>query len=498
MKIRLIPACRQAGVKSVFYFFNVKTVESTRKVAHNTAIQIVGKAISTIFGLIAIGMMTRYLGVSQFGWYITAISFLQFIGILIDFGMTPVTAQMLSEQKYNKETLLKNLLGFRFVTATFFLTLAPLVALFFPYPIEVKHAIALLTISFLAIAMNQVFVGYYQTRLQMHVQAAGEVIGRIILVAGLWLMITGQYGFVPVMIVVGLSSIGYVLFMWAAASRTTKIRFAFDWHIWKSIMQKSWPIAISIIFNVVYLRGDVILLSWFQKFEEVGLYGAAYRVIDILGQTAMMMMGVILPLLAFAWSRNNKKQFKQQYQQAFDAMMLFAIPVTIGTIILAEPIIAFVAGNEFIAAGRPLQILSLAVFGVFFGAIFGHTAVAIDKQKQTMWVYISNAILSLIAYLIFIPKFGMYGAAWVTVFSEVYAGLFLFLVIRHYTNEILDYRTLFKLFFSAIVMAVIVLLLPNLHVIALAILGAGIYGIMVILTGAISKETLKSVLKLKV
>lgn len=466
------------------------TIQNTRKIAHNTAIQIAGKAISTLLGLIGIGMMTRYLGLEQFGWYITAISFLQFIGILIDFGMTPVSAQMLSEPAHDKDQLLRNLLGFRFISAVIFLSLSPAISLLFPYPTEVKQAIALLTISFLAIAMNQVFVGYYQKKLTMHIQAIGDVIGRAVLVIGMWFMITNRAGFLPVMIVVGSASISYMLFLWIVATRATRIRLAFDLHIWKAIMHKSWPIAISIIFNVVYLRGDVILLSWFQKFEEVGLYGAAYRVIDILGQTAMMMMGVILPLLAFSWTHKKRDEFKKQYQQAFDAIMLFAVPVTIGTILLANKIMVFVAGTEFAMAGTPLQILAIAVFGVYFGAIFGHTAVAIDKQKQTMWIYISNAIISLIAYLYFIPRFGMYGAAWVTVFSEIYAGLFLFLVISHYTKESLQYRALVKFLFSSVIMAIGIILLPNLHVVLLAIIGAVIYGIMIILTRAVSRNTL--------
>ena len=111
------------------------------KIAHNTIIQIVGKIISTIFGLLAVGMMTRYLGTEKFGWYVTAITFLQFVGILIDFGLIPVTAQMLSEPTDDKEKLLKNLLGFRLTTALIFLGVAPFIAMFLPYPLEVKIAI---------------------------------------------------------------------------------------------------------------------------------------------------------------------------------------------------------------------------------------------------------------------------------------------------------------------------------------------------------------------
>jgi len=472
-------------------------MSTTRKIAHNTIIQIVGKIFSTALGLLALGMMTRYLGTEQFGWYITTISFLGFIGILIDFGLIPVTAQMMSEPTHNKKELFKNLISFRFFTALLFLAIAPAIALFFPYPAQVKQAIALTAVAFLGVAMNQVFLGFYQTKLKMHIQVIGENIGRIILVVGLWLLIAKGASFLPLMIIVVLNSLAYTAVLWIGAKKYTPVSFAFDWSIWKAIMTKMWPIAISIIFNVVYLKGDIIILSLFKTQTEVGIYGAAYRVIDILAQTAMMLMGVMLPLLAFAWARQLKDDFKKYYQQAFDAMMLLAIPMMVGTIVLADKIMYLVGGEEFIISGRPLQILAIAVFGLYLGAVFGHAAVAINKQKQTMWIYISNAIITLIGYLIFIPMYGMYGAAWMTVFSELYAGLLLWATIKHYSQEKLELKTFSKIILASIVMGSILILLPNLNIFMLIILGIITYGIMIILTQAISRETIREIISIK-
>lgn len=492
----------------------------TRAIAHNTIIQIAGKIISVFLGLVALGMMTRYLGHEQFGWYITTVSFLQFVGILIDFGLIPVTAQMLAEDKARADDeadmycspfikgelpatnrsevrgsiLLKNLLGFRLVTAIIFLGLAPLIALFFPYPREVKIAIGFSTLSFLGTAMNQVLVGFYQTKLKMYLQVIGENIGRIVLVLGLWLLISQKASFLPIMIVIMLSSVSYTAFLWIAAYKETDAGLAFDMTEWKRIMRKMWPVAISIVFNVIYLKGDTIILSLFRSQAEVGVYGAAYRVIDILAQTAMMLMGVILPVLAFNWSRNLVDVFRKHYQQAFDAMMLLAVPMTVGTIMLADRAMTLVAGKDFAISAKPLQILALAVFGVYLGAVFGHTAVAINRQKETMWIYISDAILTLIGYFIFVPKFGMYGAAWMSVFSELYAGILLWLTIQHYSKESIKLATFGKIILASILMAATLYTFDQLHVVLLVAIGIAVYGAMLLAFGAISKETVKEIL----
>jgi O-antigen/teichoic acid export membrane protein len=472
-------------------------MSTMRKIAHNTLVQIIGKISSTILGLIALGMMTRYLGQEQFGWYITVISFLGFVGILIDFGLVPVTAQMMSEPKFDKKELFKNLLAFRFVSALILLGLTPLTALLFPYTKEVKIAISFTTISFLAIAMNQVLIGFYQTRLKMHFQAIGENIGRIVLVVGLILLIKNQASFLQIMGVVVASSVAYTVFIWARANRESPAGFAYNPRIWKAIVTKMWPIAIAIIFNVVYLKGDVILLSVFRAQTEVGIYGAAYRVIEILTQLAMMLMGVMLPLLTYSWTRNKKKDFKKYYQQSFDFMMMLAVPMMVGVIVLAEGIMTLVAGHEFATSEQALQILAIAVFGLYLGAVFGHTAVALNKQKKVLWIYITTAIITLIGYLIFIPQYGMFGAAWMTVFSELYAGTLLFFSVKHYSQEKLQIQTFAKIIFASLVMASVLSLLQNLHVLVLVALGGTIYALLLLAFGAISKSTLKEIVSLK-
>jgi len=487
-----ISSLNQPAGRSVIRSF----MSLTKKLAINTASQMIGKIVSTFLGLIAIGMLTRYLGQEQFGWYITAITFLQFVGILIDFGLIPVTAQMMSEQYFDKTKLFKNILAYRFFTALLFLGFAPLALFFFPYPIEVKIAISFLTISFLAISMNQILVGLYQTKMKMHIQAIGEVIGRIVLVIGLYFFIHKGSGFLPLMGVVTSSSVAYMLVLLISARKETSLGFAFDKIIWKAITKKMWPIAIAIIFNVVYLKGDLILLSIMREQTEVGIYGAAYRVIDILSQTAMMIMGVMLPLLAYSWSKNNKQDFAHRLQLSFDTMMLLAVPMVISTAMLSTPIMRIIGGQNFVASGKPLQILALAILGVFIGSVFGHTAVAINRQKHVLWIYISSAVITLIGYLIFIPIYGMYGAAWMTVFSEMYTGLLLFGTIYYFVRQKIQLLNFIKITIASLIMGFSIYYLQSFSIFIIIPTAIIIYGIMILITKAISIETIREILSM--
>lgn len=494
----------------------------TKQLAHNTAAQLIGKIVSTFLGLIAIGILTRYLGVEKFGWYGTTLGFLQFIAIMIDFGLIPVTAQMMSEvPSHIKETntnslaeyrskLLKNLLGFRFVTAVVGLGIAPFIALLFPYPPEVKIAIAFTTISMLAVAMNQIFIGFYQSKLITYLQAMGEVIGRLVLLAGLFLCLYLQANFLSVMWAITLSSVAYTLALWFFTRKHAALGFAYNIDIWKRITIKMWPIALSIVFNVIYLRGDILILSFFRDQAEVGLYVAAYRVIDIIAQTAMMVMGLMLPLLAYAWSKGEDTKFKEHFQLSFNIMMMFAIPMSVGLIVLSRQIMTIVAGPEYVSAALPLTLLSLAVFGVYFGAVFGHVAVAVNRQKETLPVYISSAFITLILYFILVPRYGMVGAAAGSVFSEIFVGAFLYAVVKKYAKFSLSWVVVGKSLLAGVLMAGGILTLrPTLAIfgdgeaiygcVLLLILlsGSSIYGFVLLATKAISASTIQEIISFK-
>jgi len=464
----------------------------TKAIAKNTIIQIGGKTISTLLGLVAVAIMTRSLGVEKFGWYITATGFLQFIGILSDFGFTVTTANMLSEPHFEKQKLLNNLFTWRFITAFVFQLIGPAAILFFPYPDPVKIAVAIMAVSFFCISLNNIFIGYYQANLKMIVQMTGEILSRVVLVIGLFFVSAGKFGFLPAMSVVTLASIAYTSYLFY---KSPEVKFEYDKTISKAIFKKIWPTAITVIFNAFYLQGDRVILPLYATQTDVGLYGAAYRVLDIVTQSIAMIMGIMMPLIAFAWSRTMAEEFKKRCQTSFDLVALIVMPMMTGIIVLSTPIMNLVAGKEFTGSGGILKLLAIAIFGLAFGNIFGYINLAITRQRQAMWVYISDAVLTTAAYFILIPKYGMYGAAWATIFSELYAGFLLMLLAGFYSKFWPKLKAFGKIILASLVMGGFIFWLQPLNIIISILLGVAIYGACVLLFKIVSKETLLEILR---
>ncbi|MFZ5363887.1 MAG: flippase [Patescibacteria group bacterium] len=469
----------------------------TRQVAHNMIYQVGGKILSTILGLGALAMMTRYLGQDGYGGYTTIVSFLQFFGILVDFGLTLTTVQMISEPKADINKITSNIFTLRFFSAVIFLGLAPLVVLFFPYSATLKLGVALTTFSFLFIALNQVLIGLFQKNLRMEKVAIAENLGRVVLVAGIAAVIYFKAGLLAVMFAVILGSFANFLINFLFSLKYVRIRFVFDWPIWKEIYRRSWPIGLSIVFNLIYLKADVIVLSIFQSQATVGLYGASYRVLDVLTTLPMMFAGLVLPILTASWAEKNLERFERLIKKSFDFLMIIIVPIIFGAMLLGERLMGAVAGEDFSGSGIILKILILAAGAIFVGTLFGHVIVAIRKQKQMIWGYALVALLSLAGYIIFIPLYTYWAAAWITFFSEGVIALLTFYVVWKNTRLVPSGKVLGKSILASLFMCATIYFLINMNLLFLIVFGAIVYFVVLYLLRGYSKETITEIVRLK-
>lgn len=467
----------------------------TKAIAHNTLVQIGGKIISTALGLATIAIMARTLGTEKFGWYATATGFLQFIGILIDFGFTVTTSNMLAMPEFEKGKVFNTIFTWRALTAFIAFFLAPLIFLFFPYNWEIKLAVGLTSLSFFAITISQVLIGYYRQKLELRIVTISEVLSRIVLFSGVAIFAAFGAGFLPIMGMIAAASLCGTLYL---IFKFGRIKFGLDKEISKSLSILIWPTALSVIFNSIYLQADRVILPLYVSQTEVGLYIAAYRVLDIVIQIAAITMGMIMPLVTFAWSRNLTNEFRERYQMAVDFLALILLPMIIGIFVLSDPIMMMIGSTEFAEAGIMLKWLSISILGTCFGMTFGHIVLAINKQKQALYIYGSDALLSLIGYFVLIPRFGWQGAVAVTIFSEIYAGLLLAILSIYYSKVFPSLLNLLKITLGSILMGGLVYLLPKVSLPLSVLAGAGFYAIFIIGAGVIKPATLKQVFSFNV
>lgn len=391
----------------------------TKRIAHNTILQVIGKLLSTVLGVFTVALMTRYLGDAGFGQYSTVMTFLLLVGVMIDFGVSMTTVRLMADPRYQRTQVLNAIFTLRLVTALGAYVIAPIVALALPFDPMVKLGIAIAACSFFFVALNQVLNGVFQIELRTDKIMIAENLGRVLTLIGIWYAIVTDGGLALILWAVVAGSAANFSFLLLASRTYDRISLVWDMPLWRTIVTTTWPIALSIIFNLIYFKADTLILALTRTQAEVGIYSAPYRVLEILITFPYLFVGIVFPLLTKAWAEKNHAQFATAVQRSFDALVYAALPIAVGTQFVARDLMTLIGGSAFSASGPLLQLIIVPTAFIFINVLFGYVIVVVERQRQMVWAYAGVAVFALTLYILLIPRYGMWAAAIITVISEL-------------------------------------------------------------------------------
>lgn len=458
-------------------------------------IQFGSRVVAVTLGLITLAIMTRALGDTGFGQFTTAVTYLQIVAVVVDLGLTLVFIQMISTPGADEDRISSALLGLRLLSNALVFAAASTLAFLTPYEPVIKLAIAAGAVGYLALSTTGMLTGFFQKHLAMVRSAIGETLNRVLALTLIIFAARAGYGVIAFVSILALANVAQMLLLIFLAKPYARLRPSVDWEIWKSAVSISWPIGLSIFFNLLYLKSDILILGISYPQSEVGIYGAAYRVLDVFTALPVMYMGLVLPQLVAAWSRRLKDEFNRYLQQTFDFFSVAVLPLLFGTPLVAVPLMVLVAGGEFERSGAVLPILMLAMLPIFTGAMTGHAIVALNKQRVMLWGYAATAIVALAGYFLLIPPFGIVAAAWMTVASEILINTLTAIVVMRTSGWRPNLTVFSKAVVAGALMALVILALPSFHVLPTIALAAIFYAAAIVALGGVRVSALREMLQ---
>jgi O-antigen/teichoic acid export membrane protein len=423
-----------------------------KKIAINVLINSCAKALSTVLALVSVGFITRYLGTEGFGNYATAVAFLSLFSAMADLGLYNIATREISRFGADEKKIMGNVFSLRIIISASILILAPLVIFFFPYSREIREGIIIVAVAFLFSSGYQVLNGVFQKNLAMYKVAIGELTGKVVQVTTVILTTIYDWGFdwIIMAMLLNMAVSFLIIFLWSR--KYIKIKLQFDFSYWKEFLKESLPMGAVAIISFVYFKMDTILLSVIKGGADVGIYNAAYKVLENSTFFPALICGLVLPIM----SRDiftNRKNFQIISDQTLKFFILLIVPLTIVTLFLSEGIIGLIGGAAFTESAHVLRILIFALALIFFGHFFNAILIVSNLQKKLMLVLLVAAIVNISLNAIAIPRFSYLGAAYVSVITElVVVSLTAYLVIfkvKYYPQV----DKLAKIMFSGLIMS---------------------------------------------
>ena len=191
------------------------------------------------------------------------------------------------------------------------------------------------------------------------------------------------------------------------------------------------------------------------------------------------------PILSrlFKKSLAELKIFIENYTRL---MFILAIPLCFGGLILSPLIINFIYGEEYKEAILVFQILIISASIIYITAIYAHSLQACQKQKTHLVGMGIGSIINITLNFLLIPKFGLYGAAFVTLLTQSFVLLFTYFKFSKIIKISIIKYTIKPLIASLVMFTVLYFL--NLNLFILLFLGIVVYFIVMIIIRGISRN----------
>jgi O-antigen/teichoic acid export membrane protein len=467
-----------------------------RKIAYNVVFSSVAKIAGTVFALVGIGFITRYLGKDGFGDYSTVLAFFAFFSALADLGLYSISTREISRPGSDEKSILGNVFTIRIAVSVLIVIVSPLIIIFFPYSSAVKTGILLSALAYLFSSAYSVLIGLFQKRLAMDKVAIGEFVGKIGQLAVVVITVKNNLGFLFIVssLLANMILSFLVVYLWSRKYLIFKLKL--DFSVWKKFLLESYPVGISAVIVFAYFKLDTILLSILKTSSDVGIYNAAYKVLENIVFFPAMFIGLVMPLMS-RYIFHDRNKFLTIANKTFKVFLIITAPLVVGILFLAKDIIHLIGGADFSESVSVLRILSFAMAFIFFGNFFTNVIIAGSLQKKLMKILFICALFNISLNLVLIPRFSFKGAAITSALTEflvaVLSGFLCWKLLRYRPRP----EKLFPIAVSAGVMAVFLYLFSGLGFAALVVLSSTIYFALLWLFRAISTEEIAGLINKK-
>ncbi len=379
------------------------------------------KILRMVVGLFVGIWVARYLGPEQFGLFSYAQSFVALFSIIATLGLNSIVVRELVKKELDKNILIGTSFIMMFFASLFVIGLL-FIATFFTSNDTYTNILIFILASATIFQSFNVIDFYFQSKvLSKYVVYANisMLFLSSIVKIGLILVNAPLMSFVFVVLFDSIVlALGFIYFY--KKNHQEFKNWKFDKKIALFLLKDSYPLIIAGVINSIYMKVDQVMIKEILDNTQVGYYAAAVKLSEVWFGIGVIICNSLFPAIV-----NAKKVSEELYYQRIYKLFLFLVVIayilSIIVYFLSDYIILFLYGKEFIEASSVLAIHIFSAIFVYLGVSSGRWLIIENKTLLNLYRNIFGMIINVVLNIIFIPKFGIVGAAYASLIAYITA-----------------------------------------------------------------------------
>ena len=418
---------------------------SARRIARNLSFRLAGEMVAKVASLLFFVAAARKLGTEGYGDLTFALALTGSLLVVSGLGTDGLTAREVSRSPKRLDEYFANVVTLKLLTSVVAIAAAGAIAYFGDYSTNTTAAVVVLGVGVAIENLGRTWAAAFQAYERMEFISIGLTVQRFATAgAAIAVLYSGHDNVLAVALVyLGGSLLGLGFLIWSLPRFLVAPHWRLDWHKLAPLARAGIPIGLAGLLFTLLLRLDTILLSFLKSGDntQVGIYGAAFRLVEATMSLSWALGAAMLPWLARR-SAAGDSQLARGYELGLKAVAALLVPVALALSLLAEPIVEHLYGDAYDASVTPLRILGpLAIFY----AVNYLTAVALtahDRPGLFTRLFGVVTVVNLGLNFALIPPYGATGAA----ISAVGSGLVLALMSLRQVHRALGAISLWRAF----------------------------------------------------
>ncbi|MEW6747937.1 MAG: lipid II flippase MurJ, partial [Planctomycetota bacterium] len=187
----------------------------------------------------------------------------------------------------------------------------------------------------------------------------------------------------------------------------------------RELWHQSLPFVAIMVVVTLYGRLDVLVLYPVWGEDEVGVYSASLRVVNVFVIAIQCFVAALYPLLSKSFNETHTELLAFT-RRALKHVLLVTIPVSATVSILAREIATLLFGGEhFEVSGEVLALQAWLPVPYAVTVIQAYSLLARGRQRVDLAVNVIGTVVLAILTLLLIPRFGAMGTAVATLAATV-------------------------------------------------------------------------------
>ena len=401
----------------------LKSSDKLRKIIANTGWLFADRILRMGVGLFVGVWVARYLGVQQFGVFNYATAFVALFSTLSTLGLDAIVVRSIVREPEKRAEILGTAFWLKLFGGVAALVLAV------SSIIVVRHDDQL-TISLVAILSS---VGIFQAFdtidlwFQSQVQSKYTVIAKNTAFVITALVKVALISFHAPLIAFAWAGLGEVSLGAIGLIISYRVRGYSPW-LWpwssplaKTLLKESWPLILSGVTIMVYMRIDQIMIGQMIGDKAVGLYSAATRISEVWYFIPTAITSSVSPAI-YAAKEVGEALYYQRIKQLIRMLVLISLVISVPMSFMSSTLITILFGNGYAEAGKILAIHIWASLFVFMGVATSPWFIAEGLTEFSFHRTLIGAVVNVVLNFILIPSCGGIGAAIATVIAYAIAA----------------------------------------------------------------------------